>query len=104
MLPILNVVRADAARAAHIDEKRLLAADKALHWVKAGPHHYVAEVPGKGSYVVRRVDSKSRVRRQRYRWLALWAPIDSPDVQELALEKLMEWGKAVAMAHYKRSK
>lgn len=97
----LNIVRADAHRAAHIDAKNLRAASTELIWHHHGLDHYVAGVRG-GSYVLRKVDSGSRIKRHRYRWKALWAPIDSPDIKELALERRKDWARGAAEAHYKR--
>lgn len=101
MLP-MGIIRADVERGAHLDEKSRRAALNELVWVEHDPEHFVATVPG-GAYVLRKVDSRSRVRSQRYRWKALWAPVDSPDVKELALEKRKEWSRGAAEAHYKRS-
>lgn len=97
----LAIVRADAAKAAHIAEKNRRAALRRLRWVAHGERHFVATVDG-GAYVLRRQDSGSRVKRHRYRWIALWAPIDSPDIKELALERRYQWAKGAAEAHYER--
>lgn len=102
LIGIANQVKADRARDHHLGEKAAGSAMTDLVWKEIDVDHLVAEVPG-GSYVLRKVDSRSRVARQRYRWLALWVPADSPVTRELALEKRKEWARAAAAVHYRRS-
>lgn len=104
MLPehIRTVLRADIHKTVHIADKNRHATMRVLRWRQEGPHHFVAEVGG-GSYVLRRVDSGSRVKRQRYRWKSLWVPNDSPHIKELALERLKEWARGAAEVHYERN-
>jgi hypothetical protein len=103
LIGIANQVKADRERDQHLGEKAQGAAMTDLNWREIDAEHLVAEVAG-GSYVLRKVDSRSRVARQRYRWLALWVPTDSPHPRELALEKRKEWARAAAAVHYRRSR
>ena len=98
MLPVA-VPRAELRTASVAEKGRELAP---LRFVAHGELHFVAEVTG-GSYVLRRADSGSRVKRHQHRWVALWCPIDSPDIKELALEKRRTWAKGAAEAHYERT-
>lgn len=103
MLPrhIATILRADVHRSLHIDAKKLATQKKELVWRQEGPAHFVADVTG-GAYVLRKVDSRSRVASQRHRWKSLWVPIDSPNIRELALEKRREWARGAAEVHYER--
>lgn len=102
LIAVANQVKADRERDAHLGEKARGAAMADLVWREIDADHLVAEVPG-GSYVLRKVDSRSRVARQRYRWRSLWVPADSPDVRELALERRKEWARSAAAIHYRRN-
>lgn len=98
---IAKILGADAHRTAHIDVKNLDAQRRNLVWHHHGLDHYVADVVG-GAYVLRKVDSRSRVKRHRYRWKSLWVPIDSPHPKELACERRKDWAKGAAEVHYRR--
>ena len=96
-LPV-GYLRGDVARAAHIEDKALQL--KGLRWRAAGPGVQEAIAQG-GRYRVSKVDSRSRVKRHRYRFRAQWIPVEGGPI-ELALERNQDWAKLAAVSHWKR--